>query len=380
MSSAPDRYRPTVIEIDLGAFERNVRAVVERLAARAKLVAVLKGDGYGHGAVDLALACEELPVAMIAVALVEEALELRRAGIRLPILLMGPLSPEEAVAAAENELMAGISSPDALDAVRNFVVSSGREAHVHLKIDSGMGRLGLLEEDLPFAADAFASTPGLRLDAVFTQFANASNPDDPLTDRQIERFREMIERLRALGVAAPLQHSANSAALMRDLVSPGDYVRAGLALYGGEALDRGSSRLEPVMRWSTRVVRVKSLPTGHAVGYGATWRTERPSRIATLPVGYADGFDRAMSNRGEVLIRGRRFPIVGRISMDITLVDVTDLDKVEVGDEAVLLGCQGSEEIPAEELAKRIETIPYEIFTRVGPRVPRVVRKESIRR
>lgn len=377
MSSAPDRHRPTVAEIDLGAFARNVRAIAGRLPSGSELIAVLKADAYGHGAIPFARECETLPVPMIAVALVEEADALRDAGITRPLLILGALSAGEAVAAAEHGFIPGVSSLEALAALRDRFAAKGRDVHLHLKLDSGMGRLGFIDEELDAVGKILRAAPALRLDALYTHYASASDPDDPATGHQTERFAAMVDRLAGLGIRAPIHHSANSAATMRSLVSEGDYVRIGLALYGAEPLDRGESRLEPVMRWTTRVARIKSLPTGHPAGYGATWRAPRPSRIAALPVGYADGFNRLLSNNGDVLIGGRRVPIVGRISMDTTLVDVTDMPSVAVGDEAVLLGRQGRDEISAEELARRTNTISYEILTSVGARVPRAVRGES---
>jgi alanine racemase len=218
------------------------------------------------------------------------------------------------------------------------------------------------------------ATPRLRVDAIYTHLANAGDVDDPFTDEQIARFRTLVETLREAGLDAPLHHVANSAATMRGLVAPGELVRVGIALYGAEPLDRDSPRLEPVLRWRTEIARLKELPAGHAIGYGTTFRTKRVSRIATLPVGYADGYDRGLSNRGEVLVRGRRAPVVGRVSMDLTTIDVTDIDGAATGDEVVLLGAQDGAEITVEELAAKLDTISYEVFCNIGARVPRVYR------
>jgi alanine racemase len=208
-------------------------------------------------------------------------------------------------------------------------------------------------------------TPRLRIEALYTHFANASDPKDPFTERQMAKFRQM-----SAAISAPLHHLANSAATMRGIVEPGDYVRVGIALFGAEPLDVGSSRLEPVLRWRTEIMRLKELPADHPIGYGLTFRTKRPSRIATLPVGYADGYDRRLSNNADVLVRGRRAPVVGRVSMDLVTIDVTDLAEATFGDEVLLLGG----EITAEELAKRTGTISYEVFCRISRRVPRVYR------
>jgi alanine racemase len=344
--------RPTWAEIDLGAYSRNVDAVIARLPQGSRLVAVLKADGYGHGAVQLAKVCSDR-VAMIAVALLEEALELRSNGIDVPLLVFGPV--KDIVVALEHRITLGVVGPEELADVCR--VARDRDVAIHLKLDTGMGRMGVTEGELSRVVEMIRSTPRLRVEAIYTHFASADDPDDPLTDEQIAKFAEMTKVLNA-----PLHHLANSAATMRGIVNAGDYVRVGIALLTGE--------LEPVLRWRTEIVRLKDLPPGHAIGYGATFHTKRPSRIATLPVGYADGYDRLLSNNADVLVRGRRAPVVGRVSMDLLTVDVTDIPDAQYGDEVILLG----DEITAEELAERTGTIPYEVFCRISKRVPRVYR------
>jgi alanine racemase len=227
--------------------------------------------------------------------------------------------------------------------------------------------------------DLVSSSPRLRVEAIYTHFADSSDPENPVTAEQIARFDTLVATLGQAGLSAPLHHRANSAATVRGLVKPGEYVRTGLSLYGAEPLDAGESRLEPVMRWRTEILRLKELPPGHGVGYGLTFRTKRPSRIATLPVGYADGYDRALSNKGDILVRGRRAPVVGRVSMDLVTIDVTDISDAALGDEAVLLGRQGNDEVSVEEIAAKTGTIPWEVLCAVSARVPRVYRDgESI--
>jgi alanine racemase len=300
--------------------------------------------------------------------MLEEALELRRAGITLPILILGPLTPAQVAVAVEEKIVIGIPGPEELEAAAE--IARDRDVHIHLKLDSGMGRMGMTEPELPIAIDLIRAAPRLKVDAIYTHFANASDPADRYTEQQIANFDRLVEILRAAGVTAPLHHLANSAATMRALVRPGEYVRVGVALYGAEAVDIGGGRLEPVMRWRTEIVRMKTLPAGHPVGYGATFHTVIPSRIATLPVGYADGYDRLLSNRGEVIVRGRRVPVVGRVSMDLVTIDVTQIPEAVVGDEVVLLG----ETITPEEIAAKIGTISYEVLCSVSSRVPRVYR------
>ncbi|HSP34294.1 MAG TPA: alanine racemase, partial [Thermoanaerobaculia bacterium] len=334
--------------------------------------AVMKANAYGHGAVELAKRCTADRVAMIAVILLEEALELRRGRIALPVLVMGPLTRQQIPIAADHGFAIGVPGPEELAAVAE--VARDRDVHVHLKLDSGMGRMGSTGRELPRVVELLRSAPRVKLDAIYTHFANASDPRDPYTDEQAANFDRLVGELRDAGITAPLHHRSNSAGTFRGFVRPGEYVRCGIALYGGAPLDEPSPRLEPVMQWRTEIARLKLLPANHPVGYGSTFRTKRASRIATLPVGYADGYNRLLSNKGEVLVRGRRVPVVGRVSMDLITVDVTDLSDAAIGDEAVLLGSQENERITAEEIADKIGTISYEVFCSVSARVPRVYR------
>ena len=366
MSSPRDDIRPTWAEIDLSAFERNLDSIAARVPGQ-RVIALLKADAYGHGAVELARRCTPEKVAMIGVALLEEALQLRDAGIALPILVLGPLSATQVRTALERDITLGVPGPEELEIVA--AVAQERDVHIHLKLDSGMGRMGAIETELPRVVELIRSAPRLRVDALYTHFANASDPRDPFTEYQVARFNTLVETLRQAGVTAPQHHAANSAATMRG-IAPGDYVRTGIALYGAEPLDVDSPRLEPLMRWRTAIARLKELPPGHAVGYGTTFVTKRASVVATLPVGYADGYNRRLSNCGEVLVRGQRAPVVGRVSMDLTTIDVTDVEGVSPGDEVVLLG----DGITAEELAAKLDTISYEVFCNVSARVPRVYR------
>lgn len=364
--STPLESRPTWVEIDLAAFDRNVRAVASRLPDDSRLIAVLKADGYGHGAVELARRCHASPVSMIATALLEEAVELRRAKIKLPILTFGALSLKQVYMAVEEDIVIGVPGPETL--LHAATVARDRDVRVHLKLDTGMGRMGAIESDLPGIVELLRATPRLKLEAIYSHFATADDAGNPLTAEQHARFRTLVATLREAGLTVPRHHMANSAATMRGLIDPGDYVRVGLSLYGAEPLNGDDSRLEPVMRWRTEIVRLKELPPGHAVGYGATFQTTRTTRVATLPVGYADGYNRLLSNRGFVLVQGERAPVIGRVSMDLVTIDVTDIGGVGVGDEVILLG--GG--ITAEELAAKLGTISYEVFCTVGPRVPRV--------
>jgi alanine racemase len=367
--STPPEIRPTWAEIDLRAFDRNVTAIASRLPEGTRLIAMLKADAYGHGAVGVARRCKPEQVAMIGVALLEEAVELRRADIALPILVLGPLNEQQARIALDHDVTLGVPGPEELELVA--AIARERDVAIHLKLDSGMGRMGVVESELPDVVELIRSAPRLRIEALYTHLANAGDVSDPFTQDQIARFDTLVETLREAGVTAPTHHVANSAATVRGIV-PGDYARVGIALFGAEPLDVNSSRLTPVLRWRTAIGRLKDLPPGHAIGYGMTFHTKRPSRIATLPVGYADGYRRRLSNWGEVLVRGRRAPVVGRVSMDLVTIDITDIEDAAIGDEVVLLGRQGNDEITAEEIASKLDTISYEVFCGIGKRVPRV--------
>jgi alanine racemase len=367
--------RPTYAEIDLDRFERNVDVIARSLPDGARLVPVLKADAYGHGAVELAKRLTPDRVAMIAVALLEEALALRRVGIALPLLVLGPLSREQIAVALDHDVTFGVVGPEEIELV--CAIARERDVAIHLKLDSGMGRMGVTNAELPRVITMLRATPRLRIDGIYTHLANAGanadDAEDPFTETQITNYDRMLAQLRESGVEAPLHHFANSATTLRGLVRPGDYARVGIALFGPRPVTIAAGTIEPVLRWRTEIMRLKELPAGHAVGYGTTFHTTRPSRIATLPVGYADGYDRLLSNNADVLVRGQRAPVVGRVSMDLVTIDVTDFPDAALGDEVVLLG----DSITAEELARKTQTISYEVFCRISARVPRVYRGDS---
>jgi alanine racemase len=358
--------RPTYALVDLNRFERNVEVIARSLPEGARLVAVLKADGYGHGAVELAKRLTADRVAMIAVALLEEALELRRAGIKLPLFVLGPLSKAQIVIALDNGVTIGVVGPEELAFACE--IARDRDVTIHLKLDSGMGRMGIVESELPRVIEIIRATPRLRIDGIYTHFANADDAGDPFTEIQIANYDRMLAVLREAGIAAPLHHFANSAATLRGLVRPGDFARVGVAMFGPAPITIATGTIEPVLRWRTEIMRLKELPAGHAIGYGTTFHTTRPSRIATLPVGYADGYNRLLSNNADVLVRRQRAPVVGRVSMDLVTIDVTDVPHATLGDEVVLLG----DGITAEELAAKSQTISYEVFCRISARVPRM--------
>jgi len=377
-----DAVRPTRADVNLEALRHNLR-VVKRHAGGARVWAVLKADGYGHGAPAVARTLERARVDGFCVALLEEAVELREAGIVAPILVMGGHYGNAHEEVVERGLTPVVHDMGQVAAFARLVRSGAAPGpvDVHLKIDTGMARLGVTLEELPEVAARLGDFPDVRVQGLMTHLACADALTDDETREQLRRFEEATALLARHGVRPVMRHAASSAALLR---SHGtfDVVRPGLALFGvspctgGEPLTR---ELHAVMRVRTEVVALRDIDAGAAVGYGATWRAPRRSRIATLPVGYADGLSRRLSNRGHVLLRGRRAPIVGAVSMDMAMVDVTDIPGAGIRDEVVILGSQdgplGKDFIGADEMAAHADTIAWEVLTSVSRRVPRFYRE-----
>ncbi len=373
MTELPD-LRPVWGEIDLGAVRANVAALAA-LASPARLLAVVKADGYGHGAVPVAEAALEAGAAWLGVALVEEGAALRRAGIDAPILVLSEPSPAAADAVVANRLTPVVYTRVGIDALRKAVVAAGNHdpLAVHLKVDTGMHRAGCAVEDASALAQVIDASPELALEGICTHLAVADEPALAYTDEQLDRFDAVLAELEASGTRPPIVHAANSAGLLAHPRSHYDLVRVGIALYGvapaAELADRAD--LRPVLALRAQVSHVKDLPAGAGVSYGLRYELPRAARVATIPVGYADGVPRNLGlGGGAVLIGGRRCPIAGSVTMDQLMADVGDLD-VAVGDDVVLLGAQGDEVITASEWADHVGTIAYEIVTGIGPRVPR---------
>jgi alanine racemase len=370
--------RPTRAEIDLGALTRNLQTL-HTAAPGVDVLAVVKADAYGHGAVPVSLALEAAGVRFLGVALVEEGLALRRAGVKGDILVLGGAYEGGWELMLAHGMIPVVFRPEHLTALDAAAAARETTARAHLKVDTGMGRLGVLPPDVPAFLEAARSCPRLSLEGLCSHFANADLADAALTQQQISRFRTALGQMRAAGFEPRWRHLSNSAGLLalpeaRDGLEM-NVARPGLALYGLQPAPwlRPPRVLEPVLSWKTSVVHLKTVPAGTPISYGSTWTAPRPSRIATLPVGYADGWSRLLSNRGAVLVRGRRAPIVGRVCMDLCMVDVTDLPRVELGDEVVLIGRQGTEVQDAHQLAALESTIAYDVLCAIGARVPRVV-------
>ncbi len=369
--------RPTTAHVDLTALAHNMAAVRRMLAVtRAdppSLVCVLKANAYGHGAVPVARALEAAGATMFAVADLEEGVALREAGITRPMLVFGALSVSDLEAVFTHDLTPTISTPSAARAVADAAETRGLQVGCHLKIDTGMNRLGFRHDNLRRTMPAVLAMSPLRVEGVYTHFATADRPDSPMFDEQRQRFDLALAALGAMGVRNVMRHAANSAALLRDARTWYDAVRPGLLLYGlvPPPLTDATLDLRPALSLTSRIVAVKGVRPGEGAGYGLTWAEAHARQLAVVPAGYADGLDTRLANRGVVLIRGRRQPVVGSVCMDMILVDVTGMD-VAPGDEVVLIGRQGDEEVTAREIAATIGTIPWEVVCRLGSRIERV--------
>lgn len=364
----PQFSRPNWAQIDLDALRHNAR-ILARHAAPARLVAVIKAGAYGHGALPIAQALTEVPeVAMLGVASVDEAQKLRDGGITTPVLLLSAILPEEAAAVVRLNLVPTVWAHEVAAALQDEAERVGVRVALHFKVDTGMGRLGVLSQDAVRAYNQIRAFPNLQMVGVYTHFASADE-DVESTSAQIRRFEEFCATVEL--PAGTLKHASNSAGVLRFPQANFDLVRPGIALHGVAPCETvgGALDLQPVMTWKARVTNLKQIPKGQSVSYGATWTAERESRIAVIPVGYADGYMRSLSNRGEVLVKGQRCPVVGRVTMDQIILDVTDLgDEVHIGDEVTLWG----RDLPVEEVAERAGTIPWELLCAVSARVPRV--------
>lgn len=359
---------PTVVEIHLPALRHNLQEVTRRVGTAAVL-AVVKANAYGHGAVPVSLALLAAGAHQLGVATVEEGLELRQAGITAPILVMGGFYDIPAM--QRFNLTPVLPSQDAVETAARLAAPRTAPLRVHLKIDTGMSRLGLAPDDA-LALLRSGWPPNLHLEGVMSHLASADEPDGRATEQQLSRFRAFLESMQAAGLKMPAAHIANSAAILRFPSSHLDLVRPGLMLYGYASGPTPSADLRPALTWKSRVIQIKRVDAGQRVSYSGTFVASRPSTLAVLPVGYADGYSRALSNKGHALLGGRPAPVVGRVCMDLTIVDVTDHPAVRPGDEAVLLGRQGSAAITANDLAAWQDTISYEVLCRIGPRVTRV--------
>ncbi len=368
--STPAVSATTWAEIDLSAVRHNV-SVLARTVRPASVAAVVKADAYGHGAVTVSRAALEAGATLLCVFTVAEAATLREAGIDAPILVLGPLLPDDMGRAAALNIEVVVDSAERAERLSSAARERGSRMRVHINVDSGMQRYGRPHHEVPALAEVIRSSEALELEGVFTHLPDAANPNPEATLLALRQFARVAEQM-----DARQRHAAASAAALRFSESRLNFVRAGIALYGvdpaPEAGDAGAASLRPVLSWRATLLSVRDVAQGETVSYGGLWTAPHDSRIGVLGVGYADGLRRALSPGGSVLVRGRRAPIRGAICMDSTMVDLTEIPDAAVGDVVTLIGDDGGETILAWELARRLNTIPYEVFTSIAARVRRV--------
>jgi alanine racemase len=357
--------------VDLGAIRHNISGIRKRIGSKRRLMAVVKADGYGHGAVQVSRAALSSGADCLAVAVPEEAYELRRAGFDCPILVFGLIQPEESWKPVVVGLEQTVCTSELLDAVDQEARKVGVRAAVHIKVDTGMGRIGLAPRDVVEFARRVAACANVELKGVYSHFSCADETDKEFSYAQIRQFESVLRALDAAGIGVPVRHMANSAGVLDLPEAHYDMVRPGIMIYGlyPSSEVSHSVNLRPAMSFRTRICQMKEVPAGTPIGYGATHRTTAArTKVATIPAGYADGYRRLLSNRGEVIVRGVRVPLLGRVAMDMCMLDVTSVPDVRPGDEVTLFGPG----VPAEEIASLIGTINYEVVTAIGKRVPRV--------
>lgn len=378
--------RPEWVEVKLSAIENNARTLKSIIGPQSELMAMVKANGYGHGAVESARAALRGGAAWLGVYAAGEGIELRNAGIDTPILVLGPTLPEWTRESIARDLTLTIPSPDYIQPVLDAAHGIGRRARVHFKIDTGMTRLGLevdtAAQDILEAHAAGSRSGNLNIEGILTHFSVADEPNARGVERwgtrftrdQLNKLLLVADQLESAGLKVKYVHAANSPGALDYRHPRLNLVRSGILLYGlhpssGKPRPEG---FEPALAFKTRIALVRTVPVGRFISYGATFETRRPSRIGVLMVGYADGFRRGPRNYGTVLVRGQRAPIIGRVCMDQTMVDLTDIPEALLGDEVVLIGKQGNDELSAEEVGTQIGTNNYETVTTISPRVPRI--------
>ena len=362
------------IEIDLAALEANLAALRSHLEPGVEIIAVVKANAYGAGVAGVAPALEAAGVDRFAVVWVPEAVSLRQFGITKPVIVLGHAFPDEASLAVEHDITLTVHSLDLGKALSAAAAERGKVANVHLHIDSGLHRDGVTLDEAVSLAEELRRLPGIRVEGLSTHMANADEPDDSFSDVQGALFAKAVERLPWI----PYRHTANSATALRRKELRYNGVRIGLAMHGVLPPDTPGPGVRPILSLKARVARVAEVPAGEGVSYGLTWRATRPSRVALVPVGYADGWSRHLSNAGQVLIGGRRCPMVGRVCMDQFLADVTDIPGVREGDEIVLIGQQGNERLTADDVASWAGTISWDVLASLQARLPRIFHRNGV--
>lgn len=373
------KYRRIWVEVDLDALHHNLNEA-KRVSKGAKILAVVKADGYGHGAVEIAKELHE-EADYFGVALIDEALQLRRNGVTKPILILGYTSPTQYETLIEADITQAIFSREAARQLSDTAVRMGKKAKIHVVVDTGMSRIGFPPTEESIETIKWINTlPGLFVEGIFSHFALADSKDKTVDKMQLKRFGFVLDGLEREGIHIPIKHISNSAAVI-DSDYSFDMVRCGIMLYGmypSDEVDKTKVSLKPVMSLKSSVIQVKTLPPGEGISYGHTFVTTRETRIATVSAGYGDGYPRALSSKGRVIINGQYAPIIGRVCMDIFMVDISHIDGVKVEDPVILIGRDGDKEITAEEVGALADTFNYEIVCSVSRRVPRIYLKNSV--
>ncbi len=376
-------HRATHAYINLSLFQNNLRLIKSIVGPQIKIMAVVKADAYGHGAVQCAKAAVDAKADLLGVGVIEEGIELRNQGLELPIVVLGGIFIEEIPDLLRYRLSTTISSSSTIQSLSQHAQKTGQPAYVHLKIDTGMSRMGVSMEGYMELLKKTNALPGIYLEGICTHFATADIEDSEYTLKQLNLFESALDGFKQTGTPLPLVHCANSSAILQYPQTWKDIIRPGLALYGAlpspnlkdklnALVPKVENTLAPVMEWKSKIILLKNVSKGTSLGYGRQFTAQRDSLIATLPVGYADGLSRVLSNKMKVLIHGEKAQQVGAICMDFCLIDVSKIPGVKEGDEAVIIGKQGNNKISVEEVSILAQTIPYEILCSVGKRVPRI--------
>jgi alanine racemase len=382
----------TWAQIDLSAYAHNITELKRITRKGARLMAVVKANGYGHGAIEVAGEALKNGAEYLGVARINEAVQLRTAGLDAPILIFGYTPPDQADTLIKYDLTQTVYSFSIANTLSEYALQKGTKICVHIKADSGMGRLGLplisgnrggteyrpLQNSVQ-EVESISRLSGLTVEGIFTHFATADSGDKSYAKIQIEVFTDFLNRLGRKGLLPPIKHAANSGALIDLPESHLDMVRPGIATYGlypSDEVNKSKADLKPVMTLKSKIIQLKKVPAGFNVSYGITYQTKKPTTIATVPVGYADGFNRLLSNRGHMLVHGQRVPIVGRVCMDLTMLDVGRVPDVAVEDEVVVFGRHHTESVTADHIASKLDTINYEIVSTITARVPRIYVKK----
>jgi alanine racemase len=372
-----NQMRPTLTIVEMDNIIHNLRALMKLTDKQAKTMAVVKADAYGHGIIEVSKACLENGANCLAVAILEEGILLRENGVKAPILVLGTTFPERARDIVKYDLIQGVSASETIKALALAAKNAKKPAKIHIKVETGMNRLGAIPgQDLKAFITALKSNRDfLSVEGAFSHFAKADAADKSYAEHQYGVFLEGIGELESAGFNNLMKHMANSAAIIDLPHTHLDMVRQGISLYGYYPSPdvRQSIDLRPAMSWITHVAHIKRIAAGSPIGYGCTHKATRESVIATLPVGYADGYPRLLSNCGKVIMRERKAPVTGRVCMDQLMVDVTDIEHVKIGDQVILIGQQDDERTTADDLANLTGTISYEILTGISPRVPRII-------